>query len=175
MKSILAKLWIAIIVVLLTAGCGSSDELAELNRYVRDVKERKPAKIEPAPSFKQYPKYTYPQEERRNPFAATKPTQLATNTNNDTQPDLQRPKEPLEIFPLDALKMVGTLIEGEKVWALITTPDGNVVRVTVGNYLGKNYGHVDLITTKQIELTETLPDGDGWRKQKNSIILVEDE
>src|SRR5690606_38388028 len=101
----------------LVVGCGSN--YSELNKYVTEVKARKPGAIEPAPVFHPAPQFVYPVNQLRDPFLPVK-RQLANK--DDIRPDLNRKKEPLEAFSLDALRMVGTLRQGKAIWAMVTTP-----------------------------------------------------
>ena len=61
------------------------------------------------------------------------------------KPDLARPKEPLEMYPLETLKMVGTLERRKQTFALIKA-DAGLHRVRAGNYLGQNFGVITKIT-----------------------------
>ncbi len=80
-------------------------------------------------------------------------------------PDSHLPKGPLQHYPLDALRMVGTLSIGHQLWALVTTPDRSIRRVTVGTYMGEHYGKIVRITPHKIHLVETVAGPTGWVKQ----------
>ena len=87
---------------------------------------------------------------------------------------MNRRREALEAFPLDALKMVGTLAQKDGVWAIIKAPDGLVYRVTRNNYLGQNYGRITKISEDKVELVEIVPDGlGGWQERRASLVLAE--
>lgn len=154
----------------LVSACHKSDK-KELHQYVKEVKARSPFPIEPIPQPKQYPGYKYPDNHERSPFVALRPRHAKTGTG----PDENRLKEPLELFPLDSLRMVGTLDELASQWVLIAAPDGTVYRATVGNYIGQNYGHITKIMHDRVEVVETVPDQDGWRERPTSIALVEEQ
>jgi type IV pilus assembly protein PilP len=87
-------------------------------------------------------------------------------------PDLLRRKEELERYALDALKMVGTLVQGDTNWALVVAPGGVLHRVRVGNYVGQNNGQITRIDEGQIQLTEIVNDGGGeWRERQAAVAL----
>ena len=65
----------------------------------------------------------------------------SSSTTSGLKPDLNRPKEPLEAFPLESLKMVGVLQQKNTNFALIKADTG-LYRVKVGNYMGQNFGIV---------------------------------
>ena len=90
------------------------------------------------------------------------------------QPDLGRRREPLEAFPLDTLRMVGTMEREGVSSALVQSPDGLVSRIITGNYLGQNYGKVVAVNQDSIDLIEIVPDGLGsWVQREASLALVE--
>lgn len=45
-------------------------------------------------------------------------------------------------YPLDSLKFVNTLNQGEAVWAVLLTPDSEVLRVRTGDYIEGNMGQI---------------------------------
>jgi type IV pilus assembly protein PilP len=159
------------------AAC-SSDPTADLEVYVEEVKSKQTARIEPLPEFKPYESFAYQANDLRDPF--TEPTfshpqaKIAEATNNGIKPDFDRPTEPLEEFPLDSLRMVGTLEQNEENWALINDTDGTIHRVQPGNYAGQNHGKITRVTEFEVELTEIVPDGiGGWVERQASIAISE--
>ncbi|MES1941118.1 type 4 fimbrial biogenesis protein PilP [Salinisphaera sp. T5B8] len=149
------------------AGCGGDDR--DLKAFVAEVKQRPAAPIEPIPEIAPYTPYTYEPDGRRTPFTPTeRPREV--NRNNDLAPDTDRPREALEAFPLDALRMVGTITSRGVTYALIQAPDGVVHRVTTGAHLGQNYGEIDGISENGILLTEIVPDGLGGYIQRPATI-----
>ena len=165
-----------------TLSCGllacSSDPTADLEDYVAQVKSQQTSRIDPLPEFKPYESFAYQAADLREPF--TEPTfshpQAATTqiSNNGVKPDFDRPTEPLEEFPLDSLRMVGTLEQNEHNWALINDTDGTIHRVQPGNYAGQNHGKITRVTEFEVELTEIVPDGiGGWLERQASIAISE--
>lgn len=139
----------------------------DLNRYINDIKLRPAKSIEPLPEFTPLPKFIYPeQDSRRSPFKPRVIVQADTFS-----PNVKRPKQPLEAFPLDALKFVGILKQGPIVWALIKQPDGLVSRVKPGDYMGQNYGQVISIKEKFIKLQEAVQVAGKWEKRDITINL----
>ncbi|MBA1146722.1 pilus assembly protein PilP [Ectothiorhodospiraceae bacterium WFHF3C12] len=173
-----APLIIGLCVTLTLLGC--SQEMQDLDKYVANVKSKKPSPIEPIPEMKPFESYQYPgTSELRNPFeplgfgqAAAQAETGGKDPGEGPEPDPTRAKEALEEFPLDALSYVGTLGQNQSSWALIRDPDGTVHRVSTGNYLGQNYGEIIAITPREIRLRELVrePNG-GWLERINSIAL----
>lgn len=161
----------------LLTGCGR--DMHDLHAYVAEVKLRKPAGIESLPEIKPYEKFEYQAEDLRNPFdssvIARQPAFAGEQiAQGGVSPDPNRPIEFLESFPLDTLRMVGTLEQSGQLWALIKTPDTTVQRVAKGNYLGQNNGRVTGISDAAIEIMEIVPDGfGGWREREGMVALSE--
>jgi len=170
--------WVLLAIATLGLSACAQDPTSDLANYVEDVKNQQRSEIEPLPEFKPYESFTYAATDLRAPF--TVPTfshQQAVTlkpTGNGLKPDFDRPTEPLEDFPLDSLRMVGTLEQSENNWALINDTDGTIHRVQPGNYAGQNHGKITRVTEFEIELTEIVPDGiGGWIERQASIAISE--
>ena len=160
--------------VLTLAGCAGDQD--DLNRYIADVKARSPTPIDPIPPVRTYTPYEYQGLLGRDPFrqSTSEGSDEVANDASGTgpRPDLQRPKEYLERFELDTLDMVGTFKKGSNDWALVRDPDGVVHRVSVGNYLGKNFGRVLAVNFNEVELSEFISNGaGGWLVREAEIAL----
>lgn len=157
------------------AGCAGED-MSDLRSYVKKVEARKGGRIEPLPEFKTYENYAYATAGRRDPFQPiAEPSPMEEQGQAEgpgITPDLNRRKETLEGFPLDALDFVGHMQRDGEEWALITDPEGLVHRVQVGNYLGQNHGEIHTITETKVMLTEIVPDGSGgWVEREAALAL----
>jgi len=121
--------------------------------------------------------FTYRPDILRDPFVPVEEPDQQQNVNvigNGLRPDFQRRKEELEAYPLDAMKMVGTVTMKSALWGLVKTTDGTIHRVQAGNYMGKNFGKIIRINTDKIELMEIVPDKPGtWREQQTTVALTE--
>jgi len=163
--------------VTMLSGCSGGGEFDDLQTYVAEVNARPKGRIEPLPEFKPYESFKYSAAGLRGPFTAPVEIKLIKyqqeRAKTNIKPDLQRPKEYLESFSVDAITMVGTLALTEKdVWALLDDADGGVHRVKVGNYVGRNYGKVVSINPGSVELIEIVPDGHGgWLERPRAIKL----
>ena len=158
----------------LVAGCGQ--DMSDLEQYALEVKSRTSKNIEPIPQPKPYEPFTYEPGDRRDPFLAilqSRESALAAAGGAGTiRPDVNRPKEPLEEFPLDALRMVGTITMQQRAYALIRAPDAVVHRVSVGDHLGQNYGKITGISETEVVLMEIIPDGLGGYIQRPASVAL---
>ena len=165
------------------AGCGGGS-MADLRGYVADVKTRKGTRIEELPPIEPYVVYTYPCDGAiacADPFEPfflepPRPPPGAENqvASNGLSPDFDRNREELENFPLDGLRMMGTLEKEEQFWGIVRGPDAIIHRVQVGNYIGQNHGKITNISEDRIEVLEIISDGrGGWEERSAEIALAE--
>ncbi len=137
------------------SGCG--DGLDDLRGQIEQAKQRPGGRIPPLPEVKPYESFAYSKASDRSPFTQS----AAGESASGPRPDSKRPREYLEQFPLDTMRMVGTLRLGGANYGLVQTRDGLVHRVLPGNYLGQNDGRILSISEARISLTEIVPDGLG--------------
>lgn len=158
---------------LLVSACGGDN--SDLRAYIDEVKSRTSTVVEPIPQIRQYEPFEYVQASRRDPFTPQiQEAPSGPSPENSIRPDANRNREALEEFPLDSLRMVGTLTTQRATYALIRAPDGIVHRISVGNYMGQNYGKITGISEAEVKLEEIIPDGFGsYMKRSASIALSE--
>jgi type IV pilus assembly protein PilP len=165
------------LVGLMIAGC-TGDNLSDLRSFVQAEKAKPGGRVEPIPEVKPFESFVYKINGRKSPFqpwglnaGAAKSSPASTG---GLHPDTNRRREALESFPLDTLRMVGTLSQKNGMWAIIKAPDGLVYRVRTKNYLGQNYGRITKISEEKVELVEIVPDGlGGWQERQVSLVLAE--
>lgn len=163
--------WLALAVTALgLAACGSNQR--ELQAYIDEVKARPGGAIEPLPEIRPAPTYTYQPAGRRSPFIPEEPVRAVSS--NGVGPDPDRPREFLEQEPLDSLTMVGTLSNRDGAYGLIQDAAGLVHRVTIGNYMGQNYGRITSITESEIQLVEIMSDGRGGYYERPATVGLRD-
>ena len=164
--------------VLLLAACGG-DEHQDLKEELKVLTKDLRGRIEPLPVVKPYEPVPYKAFEMPDPFGAAKielaAAAAAKSKVGANAPDTTRPKEPLEAYPLESLKMVGTLAQKGVTYALVRA-DASVYRVKAGNYLGQNFGVITGITDNQISLKELVQDASGdWTERKIALQILEAE
>ncbi|QSX31969.1 pilus assembly protein PilP [Shewanella cyperi] len=151
------------------------DDRSDLELFVTTTKAQHVAKIPPLKSPPQFEHFAYQAELMRSPFIPPSrelTEEVLDKTKDCLQPDLKRRKSRLETYALDNLKMRGTLQEGEQIWALIQTNDGDVFRLGVGAYLGMYHGHISKVTPVNVEVIELIPDGSGcWSERTSNMEL----
>ena len=164
--------------VLLAAGCGNDpnvDQKQELNALTKDLRGR----VDPLPQVTPYEPVPYKAEGLIDPFRPSRidvgqvgPQGGAKNARLEAEQ--ARPKEPLEAFPLESIKMVGTLTQGPETFGVVRAGP-NLFRVKKGNYVGQNFGVVTNIDEAQIGLKELVQDGGGdWVERTSALQLVQE-
>jgi type IV pilus assembly protein PilP len=165
-----ARLALAAALAALLAGC--ADDTDELRARIEEVKSRPGGRIEPLPEVKPYETFAYAASDQRSPFEAGAPA--AATAPNALRPDANRPREFLEQFSLDTLRMVGTLRLGGREYGLVQTKDGLVHRVLPGNYVGQSDGRITAVEEAKISLIEIVPDGMGGFIQRPAALALSD-
>jgi type IV pilus assembly protein PilP len=162
---------IAAVAVLATvAGC--SDDTDQLRAKIAEIKARPGGRIDPLPEVKPYETFAYPASDERSPFEPGMPA--SATGPNAVRPDSSRPREFLEQFSLDTLRMVGTLKLQGRIYGLVQTKDGLVHRVLPGNHLGQSDGRITAIEEGKISLIEIVPDGMGGFIQRPAALGLSD-
>jgi type IV pilus assembly protein PilP len=157
-------------VAVLIASCSS--EMDELRQFVKDSEKGLPRKIDPLPAVKPFEPFTYEGFDLADPFKPRKIT--SKEGGGGLAPDLNRRKEPLEAFPLEQLKMVGTLQQAKDMYAIVRA-DKTLYRVRKGNYMGQNFGLITDITDAEIKLKEIVQDSAGdWAERQSVLPLLEE-
>ena len=162
--------------ILALAAC-TGEEHSDLRQFVKDSDNLPRGRIQPLPEVKPYEAFTYDAFDIVDPFKPRKieppkPTRVASGIQ---LPDPNRRKEPLEAYPLENLKMVGTLQQKQDVYALVKTPDNNLFRVRSGNFIGQNFGRITDISEAAIKLKELIQDTGGEWKEEERTLLLQDE
>jgi type IV pilus assembly protein PilP len=159
---------------LLLAGCGG-EEFQDLRDFVKNAGADMRGKIEPPPDVKPYEPFTYDNDANLpDPFKPRKADARNANRTGLNQPNLNRPKEELEDFPLETLKMVGFLSQRSVNQAVIRSSEGKVYRVKVGNYVGLNFGQITSVTETEVKIKEMVQDSNGdWTERESSLLLAE--
>jgi type IV pilus assembly protein PilP len=161
---------------LFLVACGG-EEHQDLRAWVKEQENMPRPRIEPLPEVKPFEVFTYAadQEGLVDPFKPRKIEPSKQAGGGGLRPDLNRPREPLEAYPLENLQMVGTLAQSRNTFALIKTPDSNLFRVSRGNYLGQNFGRITDIDDVSVKLKEMVQDSAGDWIERVSTLQLQDE
>jgi type IV pilus assembly protein PilP len=156
------------------AACGGNTD--DLDEYINEVKARPGGRIEPLPEITPYEVFRYVADAEgvRSPFIPDTPQVTTSGSAGGVGPDPDRITEFLESFPLDTLRMVGTLYIGDTMYGLVQTADGLIHRVIPGNFLGQNDGRITVVTESEVELVEIISDGIGGYIERDAAVSLSD-
>jgi type IV pilus assembly protein PilP len=174
------KLLLVLAAATALAACGSSQD-EEIHNWMQEQRAATKPQVQPIPEPKKFTPENYTQEGAVDPFSQQKLTQALKRESQQAgsasaallTPELNRRKEPLEAYPLDAMTMVGSLVKQGQPVALVKV-DNLLYQVKPGNYLGQNYGRITRITETEVVLRELVQDAAGeWVERTSSLQLQE--
>ena len=154
---------------------GCTHGVSDLKTWVAQQKQHEKVPILALPVIKTFETFSYHDQALRDPFSSS-PSEIQANKTSSLGPGAHHVRQPLEMFALDSLKMVGTLGQGRSLQALIESPDSVIHRVVVDSYMGQHYGRVINVQPDHVDLIELIPNGSaGWIKRPASIALGEQQ
>ena len=166
---------LALSVVLCLTACSAEQD--ELQAWMDQQRQQVLPSIQPLTEPQKFHPQAYAGMEAEEPFSTSKLTGALKNEavqpNSAVAAELNRRKEPLEAFPLDAMSMVGSVNRKGAPFALLKV-DELLYQVKVGDYLGQSYGKILKITETEITLREIVQDAAGeWIERPTTLQLQE--
>jgi type IV pilus assembly protein PilP len=160
--------------LLALAGCGDSNE-QEVRQWMKEVDAQTLPTVQPLQAPKKFVPFAYAAGETTDPFNPNKLlAELAkSRPGGGLQPDTNRRKEFLESFPLDAMKMVGTMEKDKQMFGLLQI-DRTVYQVRPGQHAGPNFGLITSVTEDAVSIKEIVQDAAGdWVERMSKLELQE--
>jgi len=171
-------------------GCGLTippDDTADLAAWMAEAAQPLKGRVKPLPAVRTVLPVAYQAEGLVEPFdlsrfvPAAESEAAETNDPGLPPPDLNRPREPLEAFALEDLKLHGVLERAGERWLLVAAPDGQLYLARLGNYLGRDYGRIEAITAEvdrgvtrwHVTVRERVRDDKGrWNEQVRKLTVA---
>ncbi|HNW62702.1 MAG TPA: pilus assembly protein PilP [Piscinibacter sp.] len=165
----------AVVALALLAGCGAEQE--ELTQWMEQQRREVKPNVTPLTAPKKFSPQAYVALNGVEPFSAQKLTvalkQEARQPNSLLAAEINRRKEPLEAYPLDSMRMVGSVNRSGRPYALLRV-DNLLYQVKQGDYLGQNYGKITKISETDVTLREIVQDAAGeWIERASALQLQE--
>ena len=167
----------ALALAALLAGCSASD-VREVRDWMAQVKKDTKVSVVPIAEPKTFIPFAYTARESIDPFNPNKllaemARAAEKSDSNKFKPDMDRRKELLENFPLDAFTMVGVMQKGGVSYALLQV-DRSVYQVRAGQRIGQNYGLVTGVGENVVTVKEVVQDAAGeWVERLSKLELQE--
>ncbi|WP_016853495.1 pilus assembly protein PilP [Halomonas smyrnensis] len=165
---------LALLGVVLSLGACRDADTGDLEQQLASLRaDPGELALEPLPPMPVYHAVDYRFADQRSPFQVRLPeSRTLPEGDVDLAPDTSRPREPLEVYDLGQLDLVGTLTVGGAPSALVRAPDGNVHRLRVGDHMGSDFGRIVDITAASVQLVEIVPTGrGGWIERSTQLAL----
>ena len=157
------------------AGC-STDE-GELVQWMEQQKREVKPNVEPLSAPKKFVPQPYTALTSVEPFSTQKLAvalkQEARQPNSLLAGEINRRKEPLEAYPVDSMKMVGSVTRSGRPYALLKV-DNLLYQVKAGDYLGQNYGKITKISETDVAFREIVQDAAGEWIERMSALQLQD-
>ncbi|MEY3995843.1 MAG: hypothetical protein RL344_186 [Pseudomonadota bacterium] len=156
--------------------CGEVEQ-NELEEWMQEQRKLTPSTIAPLTAPKTFVSASYEAFAADDPFDELKLKRvldrLRGSTNNSTiKPDLSRKRDVLESYPLDAIKMVGFMIQKNKPTAILSA-SGVLFNAVLGEYIGQDFGKIVEITEQEVSFKELIQDASGaWVKRDSKLALT---
>jgi len=165
----------AIGALVVLAGCGAEQE--ELTQWMEQQRREVKPSVTPLTPPKKFTPQAYVALGGVEPFSAQKLTvalkQEARQPNSLLAAEINRRKEPLEAYPLDSMRMVGSVMRSGRPYALLRV-DNLLYQVKQGDYIGQNYGKITKISETDVALREIVQDAAGeWIERASALQLQE--
>jgi type IV pilus assembly protein PilP len=164
----------AIFVVVFTLTACGQRKFGDIKQWMAENTKNLHGRVEPLPEVKPYEPVVYNAFDLVDPFNKVKLEVAKKAGGGALAPNMNRPKESLEAYDLEKLRMVGTLEQNKVINALIKSPDGNLYRVKLGSYMGQNFGMVTAITEHDLTLKEIVEDSGGDWVERTSVLSLDD-
>jgi type IV pilus assembly protein PilP len=166
----------SLVCLVILSGCGLSSE-DDVAKWMEEQRASVKPTVRPIPEPKRFTPFGYSQAAAVEPFNQQKLAvalkQEVARSNTLVTPELNRRKEPLEAYPLDAIALVGSLNRSGKPSALVRA-DNLLYEVRVGNYMGQNFGRITKITETEMTLREIVQDAAGEWIERNAALQLQE-
>ena len=168
----------AIVVVaacLALVACTAEDN-EDLRQWMKEASKDLKGGISPLPEVKPYEPVAYDAGSLLDPLKQAKigPEQKKGG-GGGLQPDMNRPREPLESYPLESLRFVGVITKVKVSYAIVAA-DASLYQVRAGSYMGQNFGVITRISEEEVTLKELVQDSAGeWVERESSLLLQAQE
>jgi type IV pilus assembly protein PilP len=154
------RILLLVTTALLATAC-SNIEHEDIKAWMREQSKEMRGRVPPLPQIKPFPAVAYEAESLVTPFS-NEMIITAEASSDKSAPDRDRPRQPLENFAIEDLRVTGAIIDSKFPIALVQPPPPNKPKhVTVGEFMGQNFGRITQITKDGITVIETVKDSNG--------------
>ena len=156
-------------------GCSADNQ--ELQAWMDQVRKTTPTTAQKVDEPRRFEPFRYDDAALPDPFSLAKINAMmerAGLVKGGIAPDLRRPREVLENFGLDQVKLVGHMRRAGKETALVQV-ENLVYQVRVGNHIGQDFGRVTRITENEVTLKELVQDASGAWVARETVLQLQEK
>lgn len=160
----------------LLGGCES--DTSDLAVWMQQARDSAPRQVRNVPEPKRFEPFRFEVSAEAEPFSYAKMqsamSKMAERDRSGLKPDLNRRREPLEAYALDAIQMVGQMRRPSTGPVALLQVDKTVYQSKVGNYIGQNFGRITQISETEVKIKELVQDAAGdWVERDTTLNLQE--
>jgi len=153
-------------------------DVSELQAWMDETRANTPKRTGRIPEPKRFVPFRYEPRADIDPFSNAK-LQVALARFSDRNrgglaPDVNRRREPLESYPLDAIRLVGHLHRVSTGSVALLEVDKVIFQARIGNYVGQHFGRITRISETEVNVKELVQDAAGdWVERETAMALQE--
>ncbi len=160
----------------LLAGCSSDN--SDLEQWMTQTRAESRITIAKIPEPKRFVPFRYETSSDIDPFSNAKLqvalARFSERNKGGLKPDLERRREPLEGYPLDAIRMVGHMQRASAGSVALLEVEKTVFQARAGQYIGQNFGRILRVSETEIGIKELVQDAAGdWVEREATLHLQE--
>jgi len=158
------------------AACGDGG-ISEIRQWMNETRRQARVVVPKLAEPKKFTPFTYSGKDAIDPYSPKKFLDATDRRAGpgSLKPDLERRREALESYPLDNLRMVGTMQKQGATFALVQA-EHTIFQARVGHYIGQNLGQITKITDGEVQLKEIVQDASGeWVERPAKLELQENK
>jgi type IV pilus assembly protein PilP len=163
------------VVFLLLGIVGCSDGEDSLDAWMKSQKDKAVIVVKKIPAPVDFVPLAYLHASAVDPFGSQKMMQEQEEEQKSELLEVERgrKKEPLEEIPLDSFSMIGTMRRPGGMYALLKA-EGKIYSVSVGGYIGQNYGRITIITESGLTLREVVRNALGTPVERTVTLQLQE-
>ena len=134
----------SISIIFLLSGCGDG-EPEDIRDWMADSSKDLKGRVQPLPEIKALPAISYDPGDIIPPFALEKlfaEEAKAAQQGKNGGKQINTDAYPLARVPLETIRLLGVMTIGSRIVAVVSAGSDAPRRVSIGDYMGQNNGHV---------------------------------
>jgi type IV pilus assembly protein PilP len=168
-------------VALVLSACGGSDE-QDIREWMKEQSKDLRGRVPDLPQIKPLPVLAYEPGDLSSPFSPDKVFAGDTKVGGVGAPvvsggpkDINADAQPMTKYPLESIRLVGTILVGKELRAIVASEREPVRQVHIGDYLGQNHGRITAIepaagdSQGRILLKEVVLDKGIWIERETQL------